>query len=403
VSERIVLHLDMDAFFASIEVLCNPSLRGRPLVVGGMPDDRGVVSTASYEARRFGVRSGMPLSRAARLCPQAIFVPCHPAPYVYYSTRILKLFLSRTPNVELFSIDEVFVEGTDLFRSLPRAAEWAAAMQAEIEERTGLTGSFGIGPNKLVAKMASKLRKPRGITTLTLPEFREVFWGRPLEALYGIGEKTAETLMRFGLVTIGDLARTGPDRLRPVFGVLAPDVVASARGQEESPVIPYGEGPPAKSIGHEHTFERDVSNRREIDRLLVALADQVGFALRQEERSASTIHLKIRWSDFTTTVRQTSLREATDRSSDLLAQARLLFRRFDAGGTVRLLGLSVSSLTRAGSAATDSLFERDNHGRRLDSATDELRERYGFGVLRKVGELPEGAGSARAAFARPEA
>lgn len=387
---RTVLHLDMDAFFASVEVLCNPWLRGRPVVVGGTPGDRGVVSTASYEARQFGVRSGMPLGQAVRLCPQAIFIPCHPAPYIYYSTRILKLLLTHTPKVELFSIDEVFIEGGDLFRSglgHEAATAWAGRIQNEIERRYGLSGSFGIGPNKLVAKMASKLRKPKGITALTKTEFREVFWPRPLETLYGIGETTARNLLREGLATVGDLARTDPARLRSLFGVLAPAVVASAWGNEDSPVIPYGEGAPAKSIGHEHTFSRDVADRREIDRLLVSLSDQVGFALRQEGRRASTVHLKIRWSDFTTTVRQVTLGEATGFSADLLGQARLLFRRFDAGGTVRLLGLSVSSLTRAGTPSAESLFERENRHRQLDCATDRLRERFGFDVLRKVGQM----------------
>jgi DNA polymerase IV len=385
--DRIVLHLDMDAFFASIEVLCNPWLRGLPLIVGGMPGDRGVVSTASYEARAFGVRSGMPLARAERLCPRAIFIPCRPAPYVYFSTRILKLLLAQTPRVELFSIDEAFIEGGDLCPHPGQAEAWARSIQDQVEKRYGLTGSFGIGPNKLIAKMSSKLHKPRGVTRLTEAEFREVFWSKPLNVLYGIGEKTASTLLGLGLVTIGDLARANPKDLRPVFGVLAEDMVAAAEGRENSPVIPYGEGPPAKSIGHEHTFERDVDDRAEIDRLLIALSDQVAFALREEKRRARTIHLKVRWFDFTDTLRQTSLNEPTDSSEDLLRQARGLFARFDLGGAVRLVGLSASSLTRVGDPAADSLFIRENRRRELEAATDRIRQRHGYSALRKVGEL----------------
>lgn len=386
-SSRIVLHLDMDAFFAAIEVLSNPSLRGRPLVVGGMPTDRGVVSTASYEARRFGVRSGIPLAEAARLCPRAIFLPCRPGPYVYFSTRILKLLLRRTPRVELFSIDEAFVDGEGICKDRASATRWAREVQDEIFGRYGLTGSFGIGPNKLVAKMATRLQKPRGITFLSPADFREVFWTKPLDSLYGVGEKTARSLSGLGMATIGDLARTDSRTLTPYFGRAGPWLVDAANGREDSPVIPYGESPPAKSIGHEHTFDRDVRNRAEASRLLLALADQVGFALRQERKRASAIHLRIRWSDFTATIRQTTLREPTDRTADLYRCAQGLFRRFDVGGELRMLGLSVSSLTPAESGRADSLWTRDNRWRELDDATDRVRERFGYPSLVRAGSL----------------
>ncbi len=386
--ERFVFHLDMDAFFAAIEVLANPSLRGRPLVVGGNPEDRGVVSTASYEARAFGIRSGMPLAEAHRLCPRAIFIPCRPEPYVYFSTRMLKLLLARTPRVELFSIDEAFIEGSDLCRDRESAIAWARDVSAQVARELKLTGSFGIGPNKLIAKMASKLEKPRGVTFLSRADFREVFWGRPLESLFGVGERTAKAMMELGLVTIGDLARTEPSTLRPYFGVVGPMLVAAANGMDESPVVPYGEEPPAKSIGHEHTFQRDQRDRAEISRLLSALADQVGFALRQERRLCQTVHLKIRWSDWTTITRQTTLREPIDSSERIFRHALQLFQRFDLGGEVRLLGVSVSSLSEPDVPAMTPLFPRDQSVEKMEQATDRLRERYGFQVLRRASALP---------------
>ncbi|MBU1950072.1 MAG: DNA polymerase IV, partial [Candidatus Eisenbacteria bacterium] len=258
--DRTILHIDMDAYFAEVEILCNPLLRGKPLIIGGRPGDRGVVATASYEARAFGIRAGMSLTKAEHLCPNAIFLPTDAVKYQSFSIRILKYLLEITPRVEMWSIDEAFLDLSNVIE--PRADRFmmpmpsgngglssrpvretplfrmASRIRDGIAKEIRLPCSIGGGPNKLVAKMATGLHKPRGLTLLGPRAFRRHFWPRPVEDLMGVGEKTGLFLRRLGFQTIGDLAGADPRPLSHLMGVMAFSIVAGARGEEGSAVVP---------------------------------------------------------------------------------------------------------------------------------------------------------------------
>ncbi|MBD3337090.1 MAG: DNA polymerase IV, partial [Candidatus Eisenbacteria bacterium] len=336
--ERTILHLDMDAYFAEIEVLANPRLRGRPLVVGGRPGDRGVVSTASYEARAFGVRSGMPLTKARSLCPQAVFIPCDPSKYAFFTSRILKCLLQVTPRTEMWSIDEAFLDLSDkipwradrflipqdsdggrICRGGPPLWRAARAIQAGLHRRFRLSCSLGGGPNKLVAKMATGLQKPNGVTLLSRSAYCQTFWPRPIEDLWGVGERSGAFLRRLGIKTIGELACADPRALSRVMGIVAEALVGAARGEDASPVVPYGEGPAAKSLGHEHTVSRDVTSPEQGLRLILALTDKVARDLREERYVGRRVVIKMRTASFRTLTRQRSFTTPTN-------ETRILYR-----------------------------------------------------------------------------
>lgn len=415
--QRTILHLDMDAYFAEVERLSNPYLRREPLIVGGRPGERGVVSTASYEARRFGIFSGMPLSKARELCPHAIFIPCDPAKYVYFSSRILKFLMRRIPRTELWSIDEAFLDVSGLigigddrimkFRgeidksngSHKHARKMtlhnlACSIQSGIKERFGLTCSIGGGPNKLIAKMATALRKPEGISLLDRTSFCGIFWPRPVEALWGVGEKTGRFLKRIGIRTVGELARSNSRALSHLMGITAESLVAGARGIEHSPVIPHGESAPPKSMGHEHTVEIDLVTKEEILALLLSLTDKVGREMREEGFVGRTVILKLRTASFKTTTRQRTLRKATNENRDLYKIAKNLLLKSVPDEPIRLVGLTMSGLSpqpgREGQPFTeDPLFEEDRRYRRFLLTLDNLHGSYGPDCMIRAAVLKE--------------
>jgi len=390
---RVLLHVDMDAYFAGVEVLANPALRGLPVIVGGHPGSRGVVATASYEARPFGIRPGMPLAEAARRCPRAVFLPGDPPKYVFYSLRLLELLRGFSPQVEPFSIDEAFVELSGQARTLVEGRDVAVEVQRAIDRRLALSASIGVGPNKLVAKMASGLDKPHGITVLDRADFRRRFWPRTAGELFGVGEKTAAALALLGIRTIGDLAQAPPAGLVRAFGVIGGALRHMARGEDSTPLIPYYEGLPIKSMGHEHTLARDEADPERLAAMLLRLTEQVARRLRQAGLAGRTVTVKLRFIDFRTITRRRTLDLPTDEEQRIFPVARDLLFRNQNGAPLRLIGVSVSGL--AGGAGTEYLFGADRRRRRVIGAADRLRDRFGENVLTRARVLTVRGGSVK--------
>lgn len=383
-SARVILHLDLDAFFAQAEVLAAPSLRGKPLIVGGIPGGRGVVATASYEARSFGIHSGMSLAEAVRRCPSAIFLPCYPARYFDLSARLLRLLLDRSPAVEVASIDEAYLDATRLVPDLAGGTSLARSIQGEVRDTLRLSCSIGIGENKLVAKMAAGIQKPGGLVCLDRDAFRARFHPEPVSVLYGIGIATAPKLEAIGIRTIADLAVTSDRVLSALFGVWGPLLGAAARGDDESPVVHYHSRPKAKSLGHEYTLPRDQEDRREVFRLLLGLCDEVAGDLRSEGWRAGSVRIKVRWSDWKAIGRQRMLDPPTDSARRLYNAGRRLFEQNDSGKPVRLIGITAADLTSAVGAIDSGDLFGDRDGRKLEAAFDRLRNAFGRGAIKRA-------------------
>lgn len=385
-----ILHVDMDAFFASVEERADPRLKGRPLLVGGGPAGREVVTTASYPARVHGVRSGMPLREALRRCPGAVYRPVDPARYVSASAALVRLFESFTPALEPASIDEVFLDLSGVADSASRQLELGRSLQRTVLTREALTCSVGLGPNKLQAKMASKLEKPSGLTQLLSGEFERRFHPCPTQDLWGIGPETAVLLARLGISTIGQLARAPEAELVRLFGTAGRVLPRMARGEGGGPVTPYYESAPARSMGHEQTLERDETDPTLLERHLLLLSDRLARRLRREGYAGHVVVLKLRFPDRTTITRQKSLAWPIQDDAALLAHARLLLRaeltaRAGTDWAVRLIGLTVGHLV--GSADCVPLFPEDVRHRTLTEARDRLRDRFGETVLIPAGVL----------------
>lgn len=386
--ERVILHVDMDAFFAQAEVLAAPRLRGLPLVIGGGPGGRGVVASASYEAREFGVRSGMPIAKARGLCPSAVLLPCHPPRYLDLSARLLKTLLRVGPVVEMASIDEAFLDASGIVDDLESGGKLACRIQGEIRSRLGLGCSVGVAPNKLVSKMASPLGKPAGMTVMDRAAFIRTFGPRPVRVLYGVGAATERLLSTMGVETVADLAKQPAAVMGRRFGVWGRLLRDAARGEDRSPVIPHHASPAPKSLGHEYTLPRDSSDRREIRRILLALADEVARDLRSEGWVGATVHLKVRWSDFHTRFLQRRVADPTDSTGTILRAAEGLFESLGRGRSVRMMGISVSGLNRTVRWQCGDIFD-DGRLDRLDRAIDRIRESLGVRSLRRASLMPE--------------
>ena len=391
---RRILHVDMDAFFVSVEQVLNPSLKGRPVIVGGDPKGRGVVTSASYEARKFGVRSAMPAAHAYRLCPQAVFVRGSHGRYSEFSRKVVEILETYSPLVEPASIDEAYVDVTGCERLHGPAMNAAQSIRDEIMETLGLPASVGVSSTRLVSKVASKQAKPGGILEV-LPGYEAVFLADlPVKALPGVGPKAAETLGMFNIKTIGDLARLDPKSLEKIFGRPGRSLHLRARGVDASPVEPT-EAPP-KSIGRETTMEKDTRSVERLEGILYALTERVGRSLRRKAFRARSVHLKLRYSDFVTLTRSVTLDDATDMDHVIFREARgMMHRCLDRRVRVRLLGVSVSGLTR--DPWQLPLFDRAALLRMhsLYGAVDRIRERYGTGalVVGRAAEYGRGSGS----------
>jgi len=386
----VVLLVDMDAFFASVEQAHHEHLRGKPVIVCGDPGRRGVVTAASYEARPFGVHAGMPVQEARRLCPQAEFVEGDPEKYVGQSLELLNLYLTFTPDVEPFSVDEAFVGFVNV--TLEEAGRRAADIQSAISERFGLGASIGVGPNKLIAKMGAGLRKPRGLTVLDEAAFREAFWPRDIQDLWGVGPKLAGRMRSLGFKTVGALARAPDSTLKGEFGIIGPQLREAAWGRDDTPLTPYHEGAEVKSMGHEVTLGEDSDDPAYLHGTLLRLSDQVGRRLRAEGYVGRTVVLKLRNHRFETCTRQRALAEHTCDHERIYATVRALFDAHWKGGPVRLLGVSVASLEKGEGDAQTELFSRDDRRRRLIEAADKVRNKLGEASLVPLGSLTHRGG-----------
>ena len=368
-----ILHVDLDAFFAAVEQRDRPELRGRPVIVGGGgPHDRGVVSAASYEARSFGVHSAMPLRTAGALCPQAVFLPVDGAKYVAVSRQVMAILRRFTPRVEQVSIDEAFLDvaGSEALFGPPEAI--ARAVKEAVRSELGLTVSVGVAATKLVAKVASDLRKPDGLVTVPAGAEAEFLAPLPITRLWGVGPQTRVALADYDVATIGDLARLPDDLLVRRFGRHGPELAARARGLDASPV---GGETAAKSVSHEHTFAVDTSDWQVLERTLLALAEGVAGRLRAGGLRASTVTVKVRDSGFETATRQRTLDEPTDATETIWRTAIELVRPQLRGRRIRLLGVGASGLR---SEAQLALFgPPDDRRRRAATAADAIRSRYG--------------------------
>ena len=374
-SSEPILHVDLDAFYASVESLKDPSLSGKPLVVGGA-GTRGVVMSASYEARAFGIRSAMPAVRARRLCPDAIFVPPDFEAYKAYSNRFREILLSVTPLVEPISLDEAFLDVSGAHLLFGDPEEIARKVRREVQGGIGVRCSAGVAPTKLVAKLASAGAKPDGMVVVRAGEVDAYLDPLPVRALWGVGEKTAETLGRLGVRTVGDLARTPVGVLGRLLGDQhAHDLRDLARGVDDRPVVPY-EAP--KSVSHEETFDRDLDDRRELLREVLSLSQRVAARLREDGYRARTVTLKIRLANFTTLTRSRTLAAPTDVAADLYQVVGDLFAALPgARRRVRLLGVAATGLVQAGEEQL-ALLRSERWGD-VERAVDRIDKRFGRG------------------------
>lgn len=373
--------MDMDAFFAAVEQRDQPAYRGKPLIVGGDPHSRGVVSTCSYEARRYGVRSAMPLREALRRCPQGIFVPCRMGRYRQISEAIMNILKEYTPLVEQLSVDEAFMDVTGCKSLFGSAETIGRAVVQRIEEEIGLTASVGIAPNKFLAKLASDLEKPRGFVVVTSDAVQEFLDPLPVARLWGVGPRTEERLLSMGIPTIGALARTPVARLRSRLGDMGEHLHRLALGQDDRPVLPPEE---AKSIGQEVTFQQDIGDRQVLRGVLLDLSDRVARRVRQEGTAGRTVTVKMRDANFKTITRSRRLIQSTCFEEEIYRVALELAEEADWGGErLRLLGVSLSHFT-SGEDHQLSLFQEEEHNasrEALHQAMDQLRDRYGHQII----------------------
>ncbi len=386
---RAILHIDMDAFYASVEEQDRPELKGKPLIVGGI-GGRGVVAAASYAVRRFGVRSAMPMREALRRCPEAVCVRPRMARYKEVSDQVFAIFREFTPLVEGLSLDEAFLDVTSSQRLLGSAESIGGEIRRRIRGRTGLTASVGIAPNKLLAKIASDLNKPDGMCRIGADNVREILDGLPVEKLFGVGPKSLPAVHAAGIRTFGDLRLAGDEALWQAFRQHGKAMQDRACGLDDRPVEPNRE---EKSISAEETFATDIRGAAPLALRLLRLADRTASRLRAQDLAAGRVSVKIRRADFTTYTRQRTLGRSTQASGVIAAAAKALLDQWLAtqpDAAVRLLGVGVGDLQI--SAQGDLFGDGPAGGSRLDTVVDSIRGRFGSDILTRASLLP-GRGS----------
>ncbi len=387
---RTILHVDMDAFYASVEEHDRPELKGKPLIVGGI-DGRGVVAAASYAVRRFGVRSAMPMREALRRCPEAICIRPRMARYKEVSSQVFDIFHEFTPLVEGLSLDEAFLDVTASLRLKGDGETIAAEIRRRIRADTGLTASIGISPNKLLAKIASDLKKPDGMCRLGPDNLYPVLDALPIQKLFGVGDKSLPAVQAAGIRTFGDLRLADDATVWRAFGAHGKAMRARAAGIDERPVVPDRE---EKSISAEETFRVDIHEVAELERQLGQLADRTASRLRAHSLAAGTVWVKIRRRDFTTYTRQRGV-PPTQETAVISAVAQGLLRewlRLQPGAEVRLLGVGVGDLQTPRQA---DLFDAGAQESRIDATMDDIRGRFGTAVLTRASLLPRNTGGAK--------
>jgi DNA polymerase-4 len=382
---REIIHVDMDAFYASVEQFDHPELKGKAVIVGGDAKSRGVVSAASYEARKFGVHSAMPTGQAMRRCPHAVLLPVRMERYVEVSHTIRAIFERYTPVVEPISLDEAFLDVTDSTNLFGSAEQIGRAVKKAILEQTHLTASVGIAPNKFLAKLASDLNKPDGFVVITEQNKQQILDPLPVGRIWGVGKITEKALQSRGIRTIGRLRLCTPQELNAVIGNAADELLALARGEDDREVEPDRQ---CKSLSSEQTFATDISDPVILASVLLEQVEELAQRLRRHKLKARTITLKLRYGDFRTVTRSDTLREATNVTKTLWETADRVFRRWHArsAGPLRLLGFGVSGLISE-DAGQQLLFHdpQEDKLKRLDKAVDEIRGRYGDRAVRRGG------------------
>ena len=375
--QRWIMHVDMDAFYASVEILDNPELKGLPVIVGGR-SARGVVSTCSYEARKFGVHSAMPLFEARRLCPHGVYLPVRPHRYAEMSGKIMAIFRETSPLVEQLSIDEAFLDLTGMER-LGGAETIARKVQDRIMDELKLSASVGLAPNKFLAKLASDMRKPHGFVKIAPEEAALLLAPMPVSKIFGIGRSAEEKLKQFGIEKIGQLAAADITILRKVFGINAEQVKLLARGLDDRPVVNEEE---AKSIGKENTFDRDLTDFESCREEVLDLCGQVGWRLRREKLAGHTVTLKVKFADFHTITRSATSDRLIAWDEDIFALVEKLLQKINVKPGVRLLGVSVSNLFCPEDEPTLG-FEEDERMKKRNQAIDALKGKFGENIIKR--------------------
>ena len=378
-NRRTILHVDLDAFYASVEVLENPALLGKPVLVGGT-GPRGVVAAASYEARRFGIHSAMPMGRARRLCPQAIVLPPRFELYGAKSRAVHEIFRAFTPVIEPVALDEAFLDVSGALKLFGTGADIGAAIRTRVRAETGLTASVGVAPNKLLAKLASDDAKPDGMLVIEPGTELAFLHAHPVGRLWGVGPATLARLGRFGVETIGDLAALPEVSLVDALGrAHGAQLHALAQGRDDRPVEADRE---TKSIGQEETFPRDVADREALRREILRMAERVGTRLREHGLAGRTVTIKVRFPDFRTITRSTTADGPFSGSAEIARLAVALLDKVDTAGGIRLLGVTMSNLTDA-TVLQESLFDEPGPSSddAIQSVVDEVRARFGSGAL----------------------
>jgi len=376
--ERTILHIDMDAFFASVEQVVNPNLKGRPIIVCGS-HARTVVLTASYEARALGVRTGMTLSEARRLCPNLIRVPAHNDRYADTCRQLLQIYERYTPIVEVFSVDEAFLDLTGSFRLFESSEAVARTIKSAVAKRFGLSCSIGIAPNKLLAKLASGLKKPDGLVILKPYDISLLLEDLPIRKLCGIGPALEEQLKAMGIKTCGQLGRTSIEFLTHRFGVTGFKLHEMGQGQDSMPVIASNQAPEAKSIGHSMTLERDLSDYQEVESVLFHLAEMVGQRARREHYLGSRITVTFRYTDFETFNRQASFPKPSQDGLEIFQAAQKILCCTRLKQPIRLAGVSLSHLIK--DPGQEVLFEGLKRRASLLQTMDAINDRHGVFTL----------------------
>lgn len=375
---RWIMHVDMDAFYASIEQRDNPALRGMPVVVGGLMN-RGVVATASYEARQFGIHSAMSMKQARRLCPNGVFLPVRMSHYRRISHQIRLILSHYSPLIEPLALDEAFLDVSGMELKYPEITDIAKAVKEDIRRTTGLVASAGIGPNKFLAKLASDLQKPDGLVWIPYGKEQEILAPLPVSRLWGVGKVTEDELKQAGFRTIGDISQAGPEALRPIVGNQAVRIYELSLGKDKRP-LEVSRRP--QSVGNEHTYLHDLLTEAEVDEQFRLLANEVAWRLRQNHIMGRTITLKIRFASFQTITRSLTLDMGTCSEEQLYFAAKRLYNKRGQDNPIRLLGLTVSQL-QPWQVQGDLFSEDAEMQEKVAEAIDKLQQRFGRKAIMK--------------------
>ena len=385
---RKIIHIDMDAFYASVEQRDHPAYKGLPVIVGGEAEKRGVVSAASYEARVFGVHSAMPTSQARRLCPQGIFLPVRMRRYREVSEQIFQILKKFTPLIEPLSLDESFLDVTGSEKLFGPALKIASDIKHKIRETTGLTASAGIAPNKFLAKIASDLKKPDGLVEIQPEQVHQFLLDLPIAKLWGVGKSTEETLKGMGILTAGQLAAYPVERIQAKLGKFGLDLVALAKGEDNRPVVSESE---AKSISQEETFTPDLAGLEAVKKILLDQSERVGWEMRKQKMKGYTVHLKVRYPDFSLTTRSATLPTPTDQGIEIYQTVLKLLDKTEAlKKRARLLGVGISNLCRRDDPQQLFLFDSSRKkGERSTEVVDRIWDKFGPEAIKRASLLKE--------------